>query len=151
MKQPTPEMIAEQFALSAPIGTPCLYYPTKPFDRSKAVATRIRSAPWVLGCGIVVVAVEGMTGGKSIEHIAFAPPATQFDITDSRNRYEPCPRCKRDFGMGLAWRRGVTIEDGGLRAVECDCGFRGTEIAGPVGSATDKAAFDAWNAMPRRD
>lgn len=73
-KNLTPEMIAEQFALSAPIGTPCLYYPTKPFDRAKAVATKIRSAPWVLGHGAIVVAVEGMTGGKSIEHIAFAPP-----------------------------------------------------------------------------
>lgn len=67
----TPEMIAAQFAAQAPIGTPCLYYPTTPFDRSKAVLTRIRSEPWVLGHGAVVVAVEGRAGGVSIEHIAF--------------------------------------------------------------------------------
>jgi hypothetical protein len=77
--------MAEQFALSAPIGTACLYFPTKPFDRSKAVSTKIRSAPWVLGHGAVVVAVETIRGGVSIEHIAFdAPPLPE------RQR---CPTC----------------------------------------------------------
>lgn len=70
-KRPTPEAIAEQFAAQAPIGTPCVYYPIKPFDRSEAVTTRIRSEPWVLGHGAVVVAIEGRAGGVSIEHIAF--------------------------------------------------------------------------------
>lgn len=67
----TPEYAAEGFAARAPIGTPCIYYPLKPFDRSEAVKTRIRSEPWVLGHGAVVVAIEGRAGGVSIEHIVF--------------------------------------------------------------------------------
>lgn len=66
-----PEEIARRFSGYAPIGTPCVYFPLKPFDRSEAVKTRIRSEPWVLGHGAVVVAIEGRTGGVSIEHIAF--------------------------------------------------------------------------------
>jgi hypothetical protein len=67
----TPETIAANFAADAPIGTPCLYYPTKPFRRGEAIETHIRSAPWVLGHGAVVVMIEGRTGGVSIEHIRF--------------------------------------------------------------------------------
>lgn len=66
-----PEMIAKNFAIAAPIGTDCLYFPTKPFDRSQAIKTKIRSKPWILGSGAIVVAIECMSGGKSIEHIAF--------------------------------------------------------------------------------
>ncbi|NEV75622.1 hypothetical protein DYI24_00830 [Rhodopseudomonas sp. BR0C11] len=71
MKKPTPEMIRDQFAAQAPIGTPCLYFPVRPFDRKDALATKIRSEPWILGHGAVVVAIEGRTGGVCIEHIAF--------------------------------------------------------------------------------
>lgn len=71
-----PEMIASEFALRAPIGTPCLYFPVKPFDRKEAVSTKIRSTPWVLGHGAVVVAIEGKAGGVSIEHLAFEQPPT---------------------------------------------------------------------------
>lgn len=67
----TPELIASQFAAGAPIGTECTYYPIKPFRREEAFKTKIRSEPWVLGHGAVVVAVEGKTGGVSIEHITF--------------------------------------------------------------------------------
>lgn len=51
-----------------PVGTPILYYPIKGephFERS-----RIRSEPWALGSGHVVVKIEGRTGGVSVEHIA---------------------------------------------------------------------------------
>ena len=72
----TPEMIATDFAKAAPVGTECLYFSVKPFDRTKALKTKIRSAPWVLGHGAVVVAVEGKAGGVSIGHIAFDVPAT---------------------------------------------------------------------------
>ena len=62
-----------------------------------------------------------------------------FDITDGRNRYEPCPKCGADFGMGLVVRKGTL-------AVECDCGFRGPEVAAtPPSPKSDKAAFEAWN------
>lgn len=67
-----------------------------------------------------------------------------FDITDGRNRYQPCPRCLAGIGMGLSVKAGTL-------AVECAyCGFRGPEISGVPGSAeTDRAAFDGWNAVPR--
>lgn len=71
----TPEMIAADFAKAAPIGTECLYYPLKPFIRANAQRTKIRSQPWVLGHGAVVVKVEGRAGGVLIEHIAFETPA----------------------------------------------------------------------------
>jgi hypothetical protein len=84
---------------------------------------------------------------------------TIFDITEGRNRYEPCPACKADFGMGLSVKVAKPIFK---LAVECSCGFRGPEIecpdptipgaweAWPVPShQRDKQAFDAWNALPR--
>jgi Zn ribbon nucleic-acid-binding protein len=68
---------------------------------------------------------------------------TCFDITDGKNRYEPCPACGADFGMGLVVRNGTL-------AVECDCGFRGTEIhSDQPSSQSDRAAFDAWNQITR--
>jgi hypothetical protein len=66
-------MIAADFAAAAPIGTECVYYPIKPFCKDEAFPTRIRSEPWVLGHGAVVVAIEGKAGGVSIEHIVFPP------------------------------------------------------------------------------
>jgi hypothetical protein len=72
----TPDEISAQFAARAPIGTPCIYYPLKPFDRGDGVNTRIRSEPWVLGHGAVVVAIEGRAGGVSIEHLVFEEDQT---------------------------------------------------------------------------
>lgn len=70
-KKFTPEEAVAKFAARAPVGTPCVYYPIKPFDRSEAVQTRIRSEPWILGHGAVVVMIEGRAGGVSVEHIKF--------------------------------------------------------------------------------
>jgi hypothetical protein len=64
-----PDEIARSFSTRAPIGTPCVYYPLKPFVPSEAEQTRIRSKAWVLGHGAVVVMIEGRSGGVSIEHI----------------------------------------------------------------------------------
>ncbi len=72
---PTPEDVCARFAAAAPIGTPCIYFPAKPFDRAKAIESKIRSAPWALGHGAVVVAIEGKAGGVSIDHIAFDVPS----------------------------------------------------------------------------
>lgn len=75
---PTPEMIAAQFAAGAPIGTPCTYYPTRPLHLCREPQeTKIRSRPWVLGGGQVVVAIEGKAGGVSIEHITFPAPVAE--------------------------------------------------------------------------
>lgn len=69
-----------------------------------------------------------------------------FDITDGRNRYGRCPGCGAAIGMGLV----CTLT--GL-AVQCGrCGFRGPEIPPdtPWTPEVDRAAFEAWNALPRR-
>jgi len=68
-------MTAEEFAAVAPIGTPCTYYPVKPFRIDEALHTRIRSEPWALGHGQIVVKVEGKAGGVAIEHIVLHKPA----------------------------------------------------------------------------
>jgi hypothetical protein len=69
-----PDMIAEDFAEKAPIGTPCIYFPVLPCDRSKDFRlTKIRSKPWLLGHGTVVVKIEGQAGGVDITHITLAP------------------------------------------------------------------------------
>jgi hypothetical protein len=73
-KLTAPEDIAAHFGAQAPVGTPCRYYPVRPCRGDNFVETRIRSAPWILGDGCVVVAVEGLTGGKSIEHVVLLPP-----------------------------------------------------------------------------
>lgn len=64
----------------------------------------------------------------------------QFDITDGKNRYEPCPRCGAEFNMGLVTQKN-------LLAVQCmECGLRGPEIDNTRPSPeNDKAAFDGWN------
>lgn len=61
---------AAEFAKGFPVGTPCVYFPTKPFNRAEAVESKIRSEPWVLGHGAAVVAIEGKAGGVLLEHIA---------------------------------------------------------------------------------
>ena len=73
-KATTPQEIAAEFSGAMPVGTPCLYYPLRPFQRSEAVETVIRSEPWVLGHGAVVVKVEGRSGGVAIEHIGLPIP-----------------------------------------------------------------------------
>jgi hypothetical protein len=66
-----------------------------------------------------------------------------FDISDARNRYEPCLVCNAEFGMGL-------VTKSGMLAVQCmECGFRGPEVPRSQGTGSDEAAFDAWNALAR--
>lgn len=83
--KPTPETAAKRFALSAPVGTECVYYPSKPFDGSKGIETRVRSEPWILGSGHIVVKLDGMAGGRSIEHIVLEKATTPNGVwTDER-------------------------------------------------------------------
>lgn len=69
------KITAEQFAAKAPIGTPVRYWPVLPCRDDEFVETAIRSEPWALGHGAIVVKVEGRAGGVSIEHITFPPAA----------------------------------------------------------------------------
>jgi hypothetical protein len=71
-----------------------------------------------------------------------------FDIRSASNRYLPCPACGGTVGiMGLVGRGPLA-----LLAVECQCDFRGPEFARDANDilAADRAAFDAWNALPRK-
>jgi hypothetical protein len=63
------EARAAEFAKNFPVGTPCIYFPTMPFKDIEADEVTIRSDPWVLGHGAVVVAITGRTGGVLIDHI----------------------------------------------------------------------------------
>lgn len=60
-------MNIDEAKLAFPIGQKVAYSPVKgqPF----AEETRIRSDPWALGHGAVIVAVEGRTGGVSVDHL----------------------------------------------------------------------------------
>ncbi len=51
------------------IGAPVNYHPVIGQDR--CIATRIRSAPWKLGHGTVVVKVDGVSGGVSFDALSF--------------------------------------------------------------------------------
>lgn len=60
-------LIAKRF----PLGTRVLYFPLSgEFDFEE---TKIRSVPWRLGHGAIVIQVENRSGGVSIEHVRLAP------------------------------------------------------------------------------
>lgn len=65
----TPEQRRDNYARMAPIGTPVRYYPKLPCGEDDFERSVIRSEPWILGHGDVVVAIEGFSGGKSIDHV----------------------------------------------------------------------------------
>ncbi|UZV40793.1 hypothetical protein 12Stean4476_00031 [Erwinia phage Stean] len=64
-----PEAQARSFAERYPDNTPVWYYPIKGEDTRRAAW--IRSEPWILGHGEVVVKITGVTGCVSIDHIEF--------------------------------------------------------------------------------
>ena len=60
----------------------------------------------------------------------------EFDITDGRNRYAPCPGCGGVACAGMGGGNGMT-------AVFCTvCGHRGPEFLNSADS--DRLAFEAW-------
>jgi hypothetical protein len=75
-----------------------------------------------------------------------------FNICDSRNVYEPCPKCKATQGMGLTSRANRLF-------VRCDCGHEGPGVqtprleqyaTWPVSSqGRDRLAFEGWNEASR--
>lgn len=60
-------MTPKQFAEKFPVGTPVRYYPIS--GESHYEEATIRSEPWVLGHGAVVVKITGRAGGVMITHI----------------------------------------------------------------------------------
>lgn len=75
-----PEIRRDEFASRAPIGTPCLYFPIWPCHGHPFRVTQIRSEPWALGHGRVIVMVEGQAGGVDIDHIAFGPATSHAKL-----------------------------------------------------------------------
>lgn len=63
----TLQMRFDNFAQDYPVGTQVRYYPVAGDDRFEL--TTIRSVPWELGHGQLVVMVDGKAGGVSIDHI----------------------------------------------------------------------------------
>ena len=57
----------DKMAEVMPIGTKVLYRPV--LGKSEVRTAEIRSAPWVLGHGAVVVAITGQAGGVSVDHL----------------------------------------------------------------------------------
>jgi hypothetical protein len=71
MKKPNPEKLAAQAAqwnLSHPIGTPVMRYKLiAPLREGNE--TKTRSEAWVMGGHSVIVMVEGVSGGVSLESV----------------------------------------------------------------------------------
>lgn len=63
------DMTAREFNAAFPVGTPVTYWrglrgPNEPHALSKT-----RTPAWTLGSGVVVVSVEGSTGGMALTHV----------------------------------------------------------------------------------
>lgn len=50
-----------------PVGTPVRYYPVD--GEPDYVVTRIRSTPWALGHGEIVILVDERAGGVAVNHL----------------------------------------------------------------------------------
>jgi hypothetical protein len=66
-------MTAQEFTQQFPIGTPVDYTPI--IGGTERKRTRIRSGAWPLGHGDVVVMVEGVIGGVTIEALSVVDEA----------------------------------------------------------------------------
>ena len=62
-------MKASEWNAQYPIGTEVLYFPVLKPGVKDSVHTKTRSEAWELGGGHPVVALDGFTGGKSVDHL----------------------------------------------------------------------------------
>lgn len=70
MARLSPRTIERRLAaaqLRFPLGQRVLYRPV--MGRDAQVASVIRSHPWALGCGEIVLKIEARTGGVSVDHL----------------------------------------------------------------------------------
>ena len=65
----------------------------------------------------------------------------KFDISDGKNKYEPCPKCGALDGMGITSRGGMHVVCG-----YCNHDGKAFVVDRSNPTAADKLAFDAWNA-----
>ena len=74
-----------------------------------------------------------------------------FDITDGKNRYEPCPAC------GIEWMMGLSGVVGRIYVACGKCHHKGTQIEYDDKDVQarrlrtmDRQAFEAWNEESRK-
>lgn len=60
-------MTLEEAKAKFPIGTKVKYYSLR--GESNHINTVIRSDPWALGWGGIIIKVEGVNGGVSVKHL----------------------------------------------------------------------------------
>lgn len=65
------DIVLQGYADLFPVGTPVKYFPI--MSESKHVDCEIRSEPWRLGHGAIVVKVTGKAGGVSVDHLRKSP------------------------------------------------------------------------------
>jgi hypothetical protein len=65
-------MTADEWNAKYPVGTSVCYYPVMKPGIADCAVTKTRSEAWTLGSGDVVVMLENMSGGKSIDHLTIA-------------------------------------------------------------------------------
>ena len=70
-KQTAAEARLRQAAETFPIGREVYYCPLKD-GPPEATPRKVRSAPWELGHGAIVIKLEGKAGGVSIEHLSLS-------------------------------------------------------------------------------
>lgn len=63
----TRRMSIEDARSAYPLGTPVRYFPAS--DSRSFVRATVRSEPWSLGHGAVVIKITGRTGGVAVEHL----------------------------------------------------------------------------------
>jgi hypothetical protein len=83
--------------------------------------------------------------------VAFLQAEEVFDITDGKNRYEPCPAC------GIGWLMGLS---GSLTHVYITCGkcphqgprieYDDKDVKARRLRTMDRQAFEAWNEESRK-
>lgn len=68
---PQPKMSVDEAARRFPIGQRVTFFPILPAERGE-IAT-VRSEPWALGHGAVVVKITGRAGGVLVTHLRAEP------------------------------------------------------------------------------
>jgi hypothetical protein len=64
-------MTIEEAAKQFPIGQRVTFFPVLPAERG--VIATVRSEPWTLGHGDIVIKITGHSGGVSVRHLRVEP------------------------------------------------------------------------------
>jgi hypothetical protein len=68
------DQVLDDVAKLIPVGTRVTYYPIMPPEPFEpGIITTVRSEPWRLGHGAIVVKVNGRSGGVLVSHLRAEP------------------------------------------------------------------------------